>query len=273
MKELSGRWALVTGASSGLGVDFARELAARGANLVLVARREDRLTAVGEELQSQHGVEVDVIALDLGTADGPAQLHREVVGERGRAIDVLVNNAGFGLYGNAVDLPWDRERAMLELDILTLVELSKLFARGMRERGFGRILQVSSVGAYQPTPTYAAYSAAKAFVLSYGEALNYELKGTGVSCTVVSPGVTATEFLEVSGQKATLYQRLFMMKSPEVARIGIRALLKRRASIVPGFANALAAWSIRFTPRRLATALAYFTMRQPEAPKALEAGT
>jgi short-subunit dehydrogenase len=271
-QELSNRWALVTGASSGLGLDFAKELAARGANLVLVARREDRLNEAAAEIRKQHQVEVDVVVMDLGTREGPAALHREVTEVRGRAIDILINNAGFGLYGSAVDLPWERERAMIELDILTLVDLSKRFAKDMRQRGFGRILQVASIGAYQSTPTYAAYSAAKAFVLSYGEALNYELRKSGVSCTVISPGITATEFLAVSGQKATLYQRIFMMQSKDVTRIGIRAMLAGRSSIVPGFMNALTAWSIRFMPRNLATAIAYQSMKQPgDTIKALQA--
>jgi short-subunit dehydrogenase len=261
--ELRGRWALVTGASSGLGIDFARELGARGANLVLVARREDRLREVGQEIAAAHGVAIEVVAIDLGTPQGPRELHRILTEERKLAIDVLVNNAGFGLYGSAVDLPWARERSMLELDILALVELTKLFAASMRSRGFGRILQISSIGAYQPTPTYASYSAAKAFVLSYGEALNFELRGTGVTCTVLSPGVTATEFLSVSGQKPTLYQRLVMMTSAAVARAGVRAMLAGRRSLVPGFVNALSAWSMRFMPRGLAARTAYLTMKQP----------
>src|SRR5687767_7075278 len=256
--KLKGKRALVTGASSGLGVDFAKELASLGADLVLVARRIDRLEAVAAEIRKAQGVGVEVIALDLCSPGAAEQLHRKV----GHA-DILINNAGFGLFGDALDIPWDRERSMLELDIVTLVELTKLFGKGMRERGFGRIMQVASIGAYQPTPLYASYSAAKAFVLSYGEALNYELRGTGVTCTVVSPGVTATEFLEVSGQKKTLYQRMFMMQSPEVARMGIRAMMRGKPSMVTKLSNALAAWSMRLTPRRLQAAIAYLTMRQP----------
>jgi short-subunit dehydrogenase len=266
--KLLGKRAVVTGASSGLGVDFARELARLGSDLVLVARRVDRLEALAAELTKEHGVRVEVVAMDLGAPGAAQTLHAKVGGA-----DILVNNAGFGLYGDALDMDWQRERAMLELDIVTLVELTKLFGKEMRQRGFGRILQVASIGAYQPTPLYATYSAAKAFVLSYGEALNYELRGTGVTCTVVSPGVTATEFLEVSGQKKTLYQRIFMMQSPEVARLGVRAMLRGKPSVVTGFSNALAAWSMRLTPRRLQTAIAYLSMRQPGGEsKALNAG-
>src|SRR5512134_3252055 len=189
MSELRGRWALVTGASSGIGADFARELAARGMHLVLVARREERLRALAEELERAHGVRTRVIAADLAKPDAPRALHERLRGE-GVAVDVLVNNAGFGVYGAFLDVPWEREREMIELDVVALLHLTKLFARDMRERGFGRVLEVASIGAFQPSPTYAAYSAAKAFVQSFGEALACELRGSGVTVTTISPGVT-----------------------------------------------------------------------------------
>jgi hypothetical protein len=260
MDDLRGRWSLVTGASSGLGVDFARELAARGSNLVLVARREERLQVVAAELRQRHRVEAEALAADLAAPGAPQQLFDHLQ-QAGRQVDVLVNNAGLGLYGPFLEIPWQREAGMLQLDVVALVHLTRLFVPGMRQRGFGRVLQVSSVGAFQPTPLYASYSAAKAFVLSYGEALNFELRGTGVSCTVVAPGITATEFLQVSGQTATLYQRLMLMTSAEVARVGVRALLRGRGSVVPGLANKLGAFSMRFMPRRLAAAVAWLTMR------------
>ncbi len=246
--DLAGKTALVTGASSGLGVDFARELAALGANLVLVARREDLLKQVQADLKAKHGVQVTTIALDLGTPSAPQALF-DLLKRQKAQIDVLINNAGFGLFGRELDLPWERTQQMLQLDIVTLTHLTKLFARDMVTRRSGYIMQIASIGAYQPSPGYAAYSAAKSYVLSFGEALSYELKGTGVSCTVVSPGVTATEFLQVSGQKATLYQRLTMMQSPEVARIGVRAMLARRTSVITGWVNWMIAMSVRFTPK------------------------
>ena len=257
--SLRGKYVLITGASSGLGADFARELAARGCNLILVARREDLLQALRQEITTRHGVDVEVVPLDLTAPDAPQRLY-ERLKDAGKVLDVLVNNAGFGLHGQFIDLPWERERDMLELDIITLVHLTKLFARDMVARDSGYILQIASNGAFQPTPTYATYAAAKSFVLSFGEALGYELRQTNVSCTVLCPGVTATEFLRVSGQRATLYQRRLMMRSADVARIGVESMLARRASVVPGRLNALLAWSVRLIPRRLAAALSYRAM-------------
>jgi hypothetical protein len=257
---LRGRTALVTGASSGLGVDFARELAARGANLVLVARREDLLRQHTEAIAARYGVKTSLIAMDLATHDAPQALYDRLKTE-GTSVDVLVNNAGYGLYGAFSELAWERERAMLELDIITLVHLSKLFVRDMVAHDYGYMLHVASIGAYQPSPLYASYGAAKAFVLNFGEALSYELRRTKVRSTVISPGVTATEFLKVSGQSATLYQRLLMMKSADVARIGIEAMLKGRPSVVPGFLNAVGAFIPRLMPRRAQAALAESTMR------------
>jgi short-subunit dehydrogenase len=259
MTDIRGLRAVVTGASSGLGADFARVLAEKGCHLVLVARREDRLKTLEQEITGRHGVEVHVVPMDLGHAEGPEALHTRTRG-LGLEIDILVNNAGFGVWGPFLEIPWERERQMLELDILALVQLTKLYARDMAARRRGWILQVASIGAFQPSPTYASYSAAKAFVLSFGEAIAYELRGSGVKVSVLSPGVTETEFLEVAGQQRTFYQRMAMMKSAGVARSGIEAMLRGRTSHVPGVVNKLPAFLMRFTPRQLAAAMASWTM-------------
>lgn len=258
--SLSGRTALVTGASSGLGVDFARELARRGCRLVLVARREELLKKLQGELQEQHGVTAVATTLDLGDPDAPQMLY-DALKAQSVAVDILVNNAGFGLYGLELDIPWEKTRQMLMLDIVALTHLTKLFARDMVRRGFGRMLQVASIGAYQPSPTYAAYSAAKSYVRSFSQALTYELRDTGVTSTVISPGITATEFLQVSGQKPTAYQRFMMMSSAEVARIGIKAMLKGRYSVVPGWLNWLTALTTMLAPDRVNAAAAYRLMK------------
>lgn len=256
---LKGKAALVTGASSGLGVDFARHLARRGCNLILVARREELLRALQTELTGKFGVQAEIITADL-TAPGAPQALYDQIRQAGRQVDVLVNNAGYGLYGLFADIPWEKEQNMLELDIIVPVHLTKLFLKDMLVRNFGYILNVASIGAYQPSPTYASYSAAKSFILFFTEALSYELRNSKVRCTVISPGVTRTEFLKVAGQKPTRYQRAMVMESEEVTRIGIEAMLRGRPSIVPGWMNALLAWSNRLLPRRLAAALAYRTM-------------
>jgi len=257
--DIRGSWALVTGASSGLGVDFARELASRGANLILVARRWERLRVLAGELRVNHPVEVDVEAMDLAAPDAADVLYRKIE-QRGRLVDILVNNAGFGVHGRFLDKSWNQERDMMQVDAIAPAHLTRLFAVKMVKRGFGRILQVASTAAYQPVPTYAVYGACKAFLLSFSLALNYELRGSGVTCTVVSPGVVDTEFQEVAGHAYTRYMRWTQMKSADVARIGIDAMLSGRKCIVPGRHNAVLIASQRFAPRRLVTALAGYFM-------------
>ncbi|MGH8373438.1 MAG: SDR family NAD(P)-dependent oxidoreductase [Gammaproteobacteria bacterium] len=251
--------ALITGASSGLGAEFARQLAAMGYNLILVARREGRLQTVRDEILKWHQVQAQIMTADLGIADAAQALHDRIKAA-GLKVDILINNAGFGVFGEHMQIPWQREQQMLMLDIVTLMQLTKLFAQDMLAGDGGYILQVSSIGGYQPTPTYAAYSAAKSFVLNFGEAFNHELRGTNTSCTVLSPGVTATEFLQVAGQKPTLYQRLLMMQSPAVVRIGLKAMFRRKPSVVAGWLNAFMVWSNRLLPRRWSAAVAYHLM-------------
>lgn len=256
---LKGKTALVTGASSGLGAEFARQLAATGCHLILVARREAPMQDLRRELESRHGVRVRVLPTDLGAPEGVRALYAKLKSE-GLQVDVLINNAGFGLYGEHMMLAWEQEESMLMLDVVALAELTRLAAADMLKRDFGYILQLSSIAAYQPSPSYAAYAAAKAYVLLFGEALNYELRKTGVSVTVLAPGVTATEFLKVAGQKASLYQRLFMMQAAQVVRIGLKAMLRRKPSVVAGWLNALVTFGTRFMPRRLTAATAYRLM-------------
>jgi hypothetical protein len=263
--SIEGKWAVVTGASSGLGADFARELARRGCHVMLVARREERLQALAEELKRDHpGVESDIIPMDLGRCGAGRELHA-AVRERDREVAVLVNNAGFGTFGPFLESSLERDTSMMHLNMVTLVELTKLFAQYMVRAGFGRILQVASIAAYQPTPVYALYSASKSFVLNFSEALGYELAGTGVRCTVLSPGVTATEFLEVAGQRSTSwYQRAVCTKSRTVARMGIEAMLKGRRSLVPGWHNWLITQSVRLIPRGMVLWFADLLMRTPD---------
>lgn len=254
------KWALITGASSGLGVDFSHELAAGGYHLVLVARRTEPMQALAADLIGRHGIRVIVIGMDLARPGAGSDLFERLCTE-GIAIDTLINNAGYGLYGDFLNEPLARTLEMLQLNMLALTELTYAFGHRMAQRGSGRILLVASIGGYQATPTYAAYCGSKAYVLLFGEALHEELRRRGVTVTVLSPGITATSFLQVSGQKPTLYQRIVMMQSRPVARSGLRALRKGSASVVPGWLNALTVWSNRLMPRSLQRQVAYQLMR------------
>jgi hypothetical protein len=260
---LHGKIALITGASSGLGADFARQFAARGCNLILVARRAERLRELQAEIsaaQRAKRVSIDCRTMDLVEPNAPQQLYDQLRGA-GQQVDILVNNAGHGLYGQTWSQPWEQLHNMLELDMVVLTHMTRLFVPDMVTRRSGYILQVASTGAFQPTPTYAAYSAAKSYVLSFGEALHYELRQTGVTCTVLCPGVTRTEFFEVAGQRLTAYQRSTMMDSAAVARIGIEAMLKGRPSVVAGWLNSFFALGVRLLPRQVLAAMAYRLMR------------
>ena len=247
--DLHGKTVLITGASSGLGSEFARQFAALGCSLILVARRLERLQELQAEISGHFGVSVECIKADLAEVEAPQRLYNQLK-ESGQTVDVLVNNAGLGLFGVFWETSWERLQQMLELDIVALTQLTHLYAAEMVKRNSGYILLIGSTGSFQPTPTYAAYSAAKSYVLSLGEALHYELRHTAVKCTVLCPGVTRTEFLKVAGQQTTAYQRALMMKGEAVVRIGIKALLKGRASVVSGWANAFLAWVTRFLPRQ-----------------------
>jgi len=261
MEQLQGKWALVTGASSGIGVDIAKILAGAGCHLVLVARRMERLESLQRTIKIQHDVRIELIPMDLA-ADDSAQRLYEQVEALNLAIDVLINNAGVGLFGAFIATDWKTEKNMLMLDMINLVHLTKLFVPSMQARGSGYVLNVSSIGAYQPSPYYASYAAAKSFVLMFSEAINYELRKSGVKVTALSPGVTATEFLQTAGQqKLSLFQKLTIMKSDKVAQIGIDAMLKGKPSVVAGRMNAINTFMIRLMPRKLSTWLAAMAMK------------
>ena len=249
MNELKGKRALVTGASSGIGADFARQLAERGLNLVITARRQDRLIGLQSELIEQYGVEVEVLPTDLSEAGAGRALFDATEGA-GKPIDVLLNNAGFGSQGAFVEIPWETMAQQIQLNILGLTELSWLFGRAMKERGSGWILNVASIGAYLPAPGYATYAAGKSYVRNFSEALAYELASTGVRVCCLCPGVTATEFMQVAGHELVSWQKGFVMPSARCARIGLRALFGGRRLVVAGVLNTIGMFMLRFLPRR-----------------------
>jgi uncharacterized protein len=247
--------ALITGASSGLGAEYAKLFAADKHDVVLVARRRDRLEALARELRSAHGIEAEVVAADLSTPQGPARVLEEVR-RLGLQIDFLVNNAGSGASGAFVDLELARELEMIQLNVTSLVTLTRALLPAMVARRRGRILNVGSTAGFPPGPFMAVYYASKAFVNSFTEALWYELRGTGVTATVSCPGATATEFAEVAGSASSLLFRLGAAPAARVAREGHRAMMKGKPMVIHGLRNKLTVQSLRISPRALSRAIA-----------------
>lgn len=258
--RLAGQRALVTGASSGIGEALARRLAREGCDLLLVARREDRLLALAQELRGGLGIDARVEALDLGAPGAGEELFRRTEGH-GVTIDILVNNAGFGDYDDYIRIPWEKHAGMLQVNVVVLSELTHRFAARMVERGRGCIMNVASVGAYMPTPTFACYTASKAYVRNLTEAIDYELAGTGVRAMVLNPGGTHTEFLDVANQKLKGGADAFMMTAEQCADIGVRGMLAGKRNVVTGFFNQLTCFVMRLVPRRLQAHLAYQGMQ------------
>ncbi|NJC04965.1 hypothetical protein GGQ97_000758 [Sphingomonas kaistensis] len=238
---------LITGASAGLGVHFARQLSATGARLVLVARRRDRIEALAAELGNARAV-----ALDLSQADAADRLLADVAAH-GEHVDCLVNNAGFGLHGRIAQQDGRRLREMIDLNCGVLTELTRGVLPAMIERGRGGILNVASTAAFQPGPGMGVYFATKAFVLSFTEALHEEVRGTGVHVTALCPGPTSTEFGELAGFEPKLgdaFEKLSERPGPVVAA-GLAALSANRAIVIPGAMNKVGAQGARFLPRAL----------------------
>ncbi len=251
----SSEWAVVTGASSGLGKEFVRALALRKCNLVLVARREEPMQVLAAELRQQHGVEVVVEPIDLSVAGSPGELLNRL-DERKIEATILINNAAFGLSGEFLTQDMERVREMLNLDVVTVTELSQLFGKRMAARGRGRILLVASLAAYQPDPLLAVYGAAKHFVLAFGVALHVEL-APKVTVTVVSPGLMDTEFNQVSGYLPKASLKPAIVSPAKVAEAGLRAMFAGKSSVIVGKLNRLTAFSNRFTSRHLQAKLTY----------------
>jgi len=235
--------ALVTGASTGIGEEFARQLAARGNDLVLVARDHARLDALAKELAEARGAHAEVLASDLTNDEQLA-----AVEERARNVDVLVNNAGYGSFGNFYELDLAVEVREVELNVLALMRLTHAAAGAMAARGNGAILNVSSLAGFQPGPMNATYSATKAFVTSFTEAVHEEMKGTGVSVSVLCPGFTHTEFQERANAPASSVPGFMWQNAPEVASAGLDGLARNKAIIIPGSVNKVLGAFSNMTP-------------------------
>jgi uncharacterized protein len=248
MEVLDNKWALVTGASSGFGIQFAKLLAERKANVVLVARRTEPMERLAEELRQRHSVQVVVEGMDLSQAGAGAGLKARI-DARGIPVEILVNNAGYGLYGAFLNQPLEKITNMLQLNMMTVTELTYVFARDMVKRRSGHILLTASLLGYQAVPGYAAYAATKAYVLLFGEALHQELEPYGVAVTALCPGISETSFGEVAGQKLSPLLKIMLMKPHPVAKAGVLAMLGRRATVVPGFLNKATVFLDRLMPR------------------------
>lgn len=247
------RTCIVTGASSGIGAEIARDLARKGYGLTLTARREDRLTALADELRSDE-VRVEVVAADLTIEADRVRVVKEVLG-RGLLVDVLVNNAGLSTSGPVHGAEPDRDLSMIRTNVEAVVHLTTLVLPAMVERGAGGILNVASTAAFQPVPGQAGYGATKAFVLSYGHALRAEVRGTGVHVTTLCPGPVQTGFGEAAGisdeEAMKALPKIMWVPADQVAKAAVSALIHDNAVIVPGLANRLMTGVAWMTPRSL----------------------
>lgn len=249
---------LITGASSGIGAAFARKLAARGRNVLLVARSEDKLIALCNELGRLTSIRAQYVALDLTKSDDRLQLFEETK-KRELEIDMLINNAGFGSMGDFVKLDLERETEMIELNITALVELTQRFLGPMRDRQRGTIINVASTAGFQPVPYMATYAATKAFVLSFSEALWDENRMHGIHVMALCPGVTETNFFEAAGIDRPPMRTV--QTPEEVVETALRALHRQKSLVVSGWANWFVVAAERFVPRSVVTKVAGNALR------------
>ena len=241
--------ALITGAASGLGFEFCRLLSADGYDLVMVDRDGEGLQQATLKLEQSSGAEIQSYVKDLGKNRAAAELYEEM-GERD--FDVLINNAGFGLYGHFIRTDWEIEEAMLQLHVLNMTHLCKLILQKMIQRGSGRIMNVASLAAFQPSPTMSLYYASKGYMLYFSEAVANELKGTGVSLTVLLPGLFNTNFARTVARNSRSAERKEKVANTTVEQVALKALkgmMKGKIRVIPGFSSKLMALLPRFLPR------------------------
>jgi hypothetical protein len=252
-ESMAKRTALVTGASAGIGAAFARALAVRGHDLILVARRAEALHKLADELSTQHNIRAEVLPQDLTAADAAPSLARRVA-ELGMQVDLLVNNAGFGLYGALLDTEPDRVLQLLQLNITALTALTHAFLPAMRDRHAGAVINVSSVAGFQAVPYFAVYAASKAYVLSFSEAIAEEVRHDGVIVQALCPSTTRSEFFDVAGFPEDARSRY--MSAEAVVEASLHGLDRGKTLVVPGLLNKLMVGSVRFAPRRVVTRVA-----------------
>jgi short-subunit dehydrogenase len=240
--------ALITGASGGIGYELAVLLAQDGYDCILVARGRDKLSELGSRLERDYHVKTLVIARDLGKPSAVDEVYDEVTAAS-MAVDILVNNAGYPVFGLFTDTDLQAEVDMLQVNVVALTALTKLFLRGMVERRSGRILNLASTAAFEPGPLMAVYYASKAYVLSFSEALANELRGTGVTVTALCPGPTRTGFQERGAMQDSGLVKGTIADARSVAIAGYRGLMRGKTLVIPGFSNKLVPWVVRLSPR------------------------
>lgn len=248
--------ALITGATGGLGEQFATLFAVDGIDLVLTGRNDEKLSAIAERITTAYGVQVHQVVMDLG-ADGSSETLYEEIQRRGIQVDYLVNNAGFGHFGELIRMDWQREREQIGVNLITPVRLTQLFAADMVERGFGRVLNVASIAAWTPGPYMNGYFATKAYVYSFSQAVHQELKDSGVTVTVLCPGPTKTGFEKNAQMKnSNMFKALKVMDASFVAKTAYRDMMKGKAVCVPGLYYKLYKFILRLAPACLVRRLA-----------------
>ena len=252
---MSDTTALVTGASSGIGLEFAKLLASKNYNLIIIARNEEKLNSLKKELESKHGIQVIVKAKDLSKPEVAREIYDDLH-KQNIKISLLINNAGFGEHGHFLNTSWQKESDMIQVNITSLMRLTKVFLEDMVAQGAGRILNVASVAAFMPGPFMATYFATKAFVLSFSEAIANELKGTGVTVTALCPGPTESGFQATANVEETnLVKGKKLPSSKKVAEFGYKALMRGKTVAVHGFMNRLQVFGVRFIPRSIVRAI------------------
>jgi len=257
-RKWAGKWALVTGASAGIGWSMAKQLAAGGAHLVLTARRTDRLQQLASELSGKHDVRTEVFAADLGQAEASSQIHEFTAGKR-IEVEVLINNAGFGVYGDFHEAPRDRLLEMVQVNCSAVVDLTRLYVPEMVRRGHGDIMIVASTAAFQPVPFISAYAATKAFDLIFAGGIAEELRPLGVHVCALCPGSTTTEFQQVAQQPDRAFR--VAQTADEVARAGLEGLAKGKSLVISGTRNRLMVESQRLAPRGFVAKMAAKMMK------------
>ncbi|KYC38382.1 short-chain dehydrogenase [Scytonema hofmannii PCC 7110] len=245
--------ALITGASGGIGYEFVKLLAREGYNLVLIARSGEKLAQIAQDLKQKYSIAVKVITKDLSAPTSPEEIFQELQQEN-ITVDILVNNAGFATYGLFNETDLNIELQMMQVNVVCLTHLTKLFLKDMIKQGYGRILNIASTAAFQPGPLMAVYFATKAYVLSFSEAIANELEGTGVTVTVLCPGPTETGFQKRAAMEdSKLINGQKIMDSETVAKIGYAALMKGKTVVLTGIKNKILAASVKFGPRKMVT--------------------